>query len=276
MRRARLKPQELGRWGRPTKIRLDPAFEALLPPLAPQEQKRLEEALHVEGCREPLVVWPFPKQQVLIVGYPQFRLLKLHRIPFRVIERRFESRDEARMFIIRDQLARRHLSPLAVSYLRGLRYAGEKHPHGGDYRSAEVRGQFNGLKTAEALAAEFGVSAATIRRDGAVAEAVNVIAAGCGADARAQLLSPGARLKRGALLDLAAQDLGRQRAVLEALKRRRSVPRTGRPAGQPQTITLPRAPALLVPTLLERLSHEEVIRIRDELNLAVSDGRAEE
>src|SRR5438034_10699933 len=42
----------------PAAIVLDAEFQHLVPGPAPEEQALLEEALHRDGCREPLVVWP--------------------------------------------------------------------------------------------------------------------------------------------------------------------------------------------------------------------------
>ena len=48
--------------------------------------------------------------------------------------------------------------------LLGRRYNRAKKAHGGDRKSEESRDQFEPLKTAEKLAAEHGVSPATVKR----------------------------------------------------------------------------------------------------------------
>src|SRR6202011_1417517 len=96
-------------------------------------------------------VWPRQGRLILLVGYPQYRYLKRFPGPCGVIEKQLESREEARRFIIQDQLARRNLTPLAVSYLRGLTYAELKQTRGGDRRSQQAVGRVSG-KTAAALA----------------------------------------------------------------------------------------------------------------------------
>lgn len=44
-------------------IQIDPEFQSLIPPLAPEERKQLEENILKDGCREPLVVWPLPEAE---------------------------------------------------------------------------------------------------------------------------------------------------------------------------------------------------------------------
>jgi hypothetical protein len=39
-------------------IKIDPEFQALIPPLAPEERQQLEANILADGCRDPLVVWP--------------------------------------------------------------------------------------------------------------------------------------------------------------------------------------------------------------------------
>lgn len=42
-------------------IQIDPEFQAMIPPLAEEERRQLEENLKKDGCRDPLVVWPLPE-----------------------------------------------------------------------------------------------------------------------------------------------------------------------------------------------------------------------
>src|SRR5262245_33582433 len=42
---------------RSDRIRVDPEFAALIPPLSAEERQRLELSLLEEGCRDPLIVW---------------------------------------------------------------------------------------------------------------------------------------------------------------------------------------------------------------------------
>ncbi len=44
-------------------IKIDPEFKALIPPLAPDELRQLEENILRDGCRDPLVVWTVPPDE---------------------------------------------------------------------------------------------------------------------------------------------------------------------------------------------------------------------
>jgi hypothetical protein len=241
----------VGRQGKVGEVVLDPEFQNLLPPPEPDERRQIEASLLAEGCREPLVVWPCQGRLLLLVGYEVFPVLRLYRLPFRVIEKQFGSRDEARLFIVKDLLKRRYLSPLAMSYLRGLRYREERQEHGGDRKSASARAEGFGGKTAEALAEIFGVSPATIRRDGAVTRAVHAVAEHCGPDAKALLLSRRSKVSRGRLLALAALEPARQKAVVGRLGLTGKMPRSLRD-GAPASTTLPSEARAMAEALLKR------------------------
>ncbi len=194
----------VGRRGDLSEIVLDAEFQALNLPLAPEEEVQIQRTFLVDGCREPLVVWRHRGRLVLLTGYAVFPLLKRHRVPFLVIEKEFAYRDDARLYIVKDLLAHKHLGELAMSYLRGLFYHKEKQPQGGDRKSADaVKGWEGARRTAAALGEMFGVSPRTIERDRALANAVETIAAECGEDIKARLLARGGPLRRAALLEFA-------------------------------------------------------------------------
>jgi hypothetical protein len=256
----------------PADILLDPEFATLLPPSAPEEEKALQEALFRDGCREALVVWPWQGRLILLVGYEQFPLLRLYRLPFTVVEKACASRADARMFIIQDQLARKNLTPLAVSYLRGLRYLADKQPHGGDRRSAAAGPVLRQRKTAEALAEIFHVDAATIRRDGEFAAAVNALAAACGEDVKRLILSRGAKLSRCQVLKLGKLPAEELRAVVTYVKQTGHVPRSWANHGVAATITLPSDPEALAKELVRRCGAEYAGRVAAALAAVLAQG----
>jgi hypothetical protein len=167
------RPQDKIVWARAAEIVEDAELKRLVPPPGADEQKRIDERLVLDGPVEPLIVWAFRGRRILLVGYDRIALFKRHGQRFPIIEREFPGREEARLFIIKHCLARPNLTSLEISYLRGLRYNGEKAPHGGDRKTEKAAAELSGrLKSAEALAEIFCVSVATIRRDGALAAAV--------------------------------------------------------------------------------------------------------
>jgi hypothetical protein len=237
-------------WVTAGELVLDREFANLLPGLLPDEQSQRELTVAQYGCTEPLLVWLRQGRRILLVGYEVLPLLRAHGKPIPVVERAFAGQDDARMFIIKHRLAGGHFSTLAISYLRGLRYHAEKQPHGGDRKSDAV--PFPNHRSAEALAELFFVSPATIRRDGAIARAVDIVVENCGADTRPLLLARGAKLSCGDILALAKKPAERQRAVIGALALSGQRPRGWRADGAPASISLPREPRRLAEVLLRR------------------------
>lgn len=95
-------------------LTVDDEFKNLLDPQCNEERAIFEESLLKEGCRDALVVWRGPR--IIVDGHHRFEFCSEHGIPFGVIEMDFADRDDAKMWIIRNQLARRNLPP----HRRGL------------------------------------------------------------------------------------------------------------------------------------------------------------
>lgn len=99
------------------RFRVDPEFEALIPPLLPDDRDALEASLLAEGCRDALVIWCTGDElPVLIDGHNRYRLCRQHGISFETVERTFDSREDVMLWMIRNQRARRNLN----KYMRGL------------------------------------------------------------------------------------------------------------------------------------------------------------
>jgi N6-adenosine-specific RNA methylase IME4 len=145
-------------------IVIDTEFAALIPPLSAEERQQLEENI-VEhgGARDPLVVWASKGTLTLIDGHNRHEICTRLELPFDIHEVRFKGRDEARHWIVKNQLGRRNLTADSFTYLLGLDYKIEKKGNG--QRGPEKRDQNDQASgTAERLAKEHGVSPATVRR----------------------------------------------------------------------------------------------------------------
>lgn len=153
-------------------ITIDEHFQNLIQPLTPLERSRLEENIQDAGkARNPLVVWPVAGQQILIDGHNRYEICTEFGLPFTVDEVEFADRNEAEQWILKEQLGRRNLDPVVASELRGRLYNSRKRANGGDRKSVP---QIEELKqTSVAVAAETGVSRATIERDGQFADAID-------------------------------------------------------------------------------------------------------
>lgn len=85
---------------------IDEEFKSLIPPLSNEEYKQLEENIKSEGCRDSLVVW----EGVLIDGHNRYRICTNNNIQFETVDKHFNSRDEAKEWVIKNQFGRRNLS----------------------------------------------------------------------------------------------------------------------------------------------------------------------
>ena len=87
-------------------LAVDPEFRDLIPPLNEEELKLLEESLVADGCESPLTVW----NGVIIDGHNRYAICRKHGIPFSIQEKNFSSRDDAMLWMLRNQLGRRNLN----------------------------------------------------------------------------------------------------------------------------------------------------------------------
>ena len=85
---------------------IDKEFAELIPPLTNEEYKGLEESILAEGCRDALVVW----NDTLIDGHNRYKICTEHNVAFQTVQRDFTDRDEALLWIMRNQLSRRNLN----------------------------------------------------------------------------------------------------------------------------------------------------------------------
>lgn len=87
-------------------LAVDPEFRDLIPPLNEEELKLLEASLVADGCESPLIVW----NGVIVDGHNRYAICRKHEIPFSIQEKNFSSRDDAMLWMLRNQLGRRNLN----------------------------------------------------------------------------------------------------------------------------------------------------------------------
>ena len=151
------------------KINIDDEFVNLIPPISTDEIRELEKSILKEGCRDALITW----DGMILDGHNRYRICLKHDIKFDTKDITWiKTREEAKLWIISNQLARRNLTPDQMSYLRGVRQNIEVGEHGGDRKSRYQNDTMKG-RTREKLAKEYKVSQATIARDAKFALAVD-------------------------------------------------------------------------------------------------------
>jgi N6-adenosine-specific RNA methylase IME4 len=84
---------------------IDPEFSALIPPLQADELAQLEANILQDGCRDPLTVW----RGLLLDGHNRLMICQSHGLKFATVEVELASRDDALLWIIRNQFGRRNL-----------------------------------------------------------------------------------------------------------------------------------------------------------------------
>ena len=92
-------------------LTIDPEFRDLIPPLNDDELTMLEESIVANGCESPLIVW----NGVIVDGHNRYAICKKHGIPCAVTEKFFDNREDAMLWMLRNQLGRRNLN----DYQRG-------------------------------------------------------------------------------------------------------------------------------------------------------------
>lgn len=150
-------------------IKIDGEFKALIPPLTPEEKGQLEANIAAEGCRDALVVW----EGIILDGHNRFEICQRLDIPYQTVKIELPDREAAADWIDRNQLGRRNLTADQMSLLRGRLYNRAKKSLGD--RGPQKMDQNEPSSTAAILAKEHGVSPATIKRDGQLADAVEKV-----------------------------------------------------------------------------------------------------
>lgn len=94
-------------------IVIDKEFQSLIPALTTDEYRGLEESILSEGCRDALVLWG----DTLIDGHNRYKICTEHNIPFKTVQKEFISRDDVKLWMIGNQLARRNINNYARTTL---------------------------------------------------------------------------------------------------------------------------------------------------------------
>ena len=137
-----------------------PELENFITPLSREAFAQLEENILEEGIREPLIVWVNGDREILVDGHNRFQIAQTHDLPYKRTRKGFKGLEEVKKWMIQNQLGRRNLTDLELSYFRGLLYNQKKQGWGGK-RDAEG----TTVKTARLIADEYKVNERTILRD---------------------------------------------------------------------------------------------------------------
>ena len=146
-------------------LKIETEFSDLIPPLQDTEMDMLRKSILANGCEMPLVVWG----GTIVDGHNRYRICHENGVPFGVEEKQFDSREAAKIWIIRNQLGRRNLADfqkceLVLPLEELLKSEAEKRMQAGKSRLPDpvpnlAQGQ---ARTRDTLASLAGVSHGTL------------------------------------------------------------------------------------------------------------------
>ena len=161
-------------------LKIDPEFQSKIPPLTFEELNQLEANILRDGrIINPIIVW----EGLIVDGHNRFIIAKKHpEIPYTVHETEFANRYEAIIWICKNQLGRRNLTPEQKKYLIGKQYEAEKlmipNKKGTNRYTNLVGGQndhqLKNEKTRERIARETNTTDSFVRRAEHFAKGVDV------------------------------------------------------------------------------------------------------
>ena len=162
-------------------IQIHPELKSLLFPLKEEELKLLEESILKEGIREKLVVWEHNGKLFLVDGHHRFQIARKHGIPFQITKKNFRNLEEAKRWMLQNQLARRNLTDEQRAYIQGKLYEmlkKNREENLKQYSSPKGQNVPSGdHATAKRLGSLFGVNEKTVRRSYEFAQAVDRVKA---------------------------------------------------------------------------------------------------
>jgi hypothetical protein len=138
-------------------LTIDPELESLCPALSADELRLLEESIESEGCRDEIVIWA-NHDKTVIDGHNRYRICKRLKLPYKTKSLAFVSKDEVKLWMLRNQMGRRNLSEsqraMMASRLTTI-------SHGGDRKTDQAANL--PLETQAEIAEKFGVSERSVR-----------------------------------------------------------------------------------------------------------------
>lgn len=153
------------------KLKVDPEFRDYIP--TSHDDTELRASIKADGCLEAIVLWK--DRNIIVDGYRRHRICEEEGIGYRTREIAFEDRAAVLRWMDLMALSHRTLTPDQASLIRGRYYNSTKLAQNRPEKPRKKGDQIDPLipkKTAEKLSDELGVSAPTIKRDGAFAAAV--------------------------------------------------------------------------------------------------------
>jgi len=87
-------------------LKINPEFECLIPPLCEAELHQLTQNIIEQGCRDAIKTW----NGTIVDGHNRYSICQAHNIPYETCELKFQSKKDAIIWILENQLGRRNLT----------------------------------------------------------------------------------------------------------------------------------------------------------------------
>jgi hypothetical protein len=140
-------------------LKIDETIRRILMPLRDDERALLEQSVLAEGIRDPLVVWKRADgTRILLDGYHRYELATQHGLDYAVVEMEFETEDDAILWVLQNQLARRNLTDEQRTLLLGRLYNQMKlAPHRPSPEKEDNLSSFSGHNATSRYVASFEI-----------------------------------------------------------------------------------------------------------------------
>lgn len=206
-------------------LNIDSEFESLIPPLTPQEYEQLKENILADGCRDALVIW----NGTVIDGHNRHRICTENGIEFKTVGKEFDSREDAIIWICKNQIGRRNITDKQKHYLIGKQQEASKRQRAGNPAGWSAVNT-NGTKaeplgkTAQRVADEHGVGYGTVIRAEKFAKAIDALSEEA-PELKPLILSGKANIPKSAIVEIAQQPAPeRARSIKDIKEGRRPTP----------------------------------------------------
>ena len=154
---------------------IDPEFKRLSVPLSPEEERRLENSLIREGCKEPIAVW----HGCILDGHKRYEICSYEEMEYETVEMDFATKDEALLWACKKRLSTAKPDSTAFRYLLGKRYDLEREMYKKNPEKVHItymKKQDRVGAVCGTLAEETNMNPGTVRKYGAFASQLDRIA----------------------------------------------------------------------------------------------------
>lgn len=204
-------------------LKVDPEFQAKIPPLTQDEFNQLRDNILDDGeVFEPIIIW----NGIIVDGHNRWKVLQEHpEIPFKIREMIFFDKWEAFDWMYKEQLGRRNLTNeqrlRLIGQMQETRKKAVNNPNGVNQHTKEVGGQNEPQPdrprtTAEAIAREVGVSESTVKRAEKFSKGIDVLEE-VSKEAAEKVLSGKSGVTKAAIMELPKLEPFERKNVVQAI-----------------------------------------------------------